>query len=187
MKIKFVQSNETHNMKYSMKALSIFVLVIAVFTMPSCELLQGLAIDTKNVDTKADDAEMQLRVNIVDYGKRYVGTKYKYAGKQPQTGFDCSGFTSYVFKEYDINLSSSSSYQSQQGQKVALNNVKPGDLVFFSRDGKTIMHVALVVDNNSDGIFVVHSTSSKGVIIQNITQSNYWKPKILFAKDVINN
>jgi cell wall-associated NlpC family hydrolase len=57
-------------------------------------------------------------------------------------------------------------------------------LIFFGKNGK-VSHVAMVVSNTYEGISVVHSTTSKGVMVQNITKSTYWKPKILFARDVI--
>ncbi len=156
-------------------------LIIALFSVvlffPSCEFLK----DSGHVD-KSNAA---LRNNLVKKGKKQVGTKYKYAGKQPRTGFDCSGFTSYVYKEHELSLSPSSKTQGKQGAKIPLKQAQPGDLVFFSRNRRTIFHVAMVVSNNSEGITVVHSTSSKGVIIQNISKSKYWKPKILFARDII--
>lgn len=160
--------------------------------MNSCEFIRDLTAPVennhskeKNTSSKKVDAESRLRGNLTKESRKHIGTKYKYAGKVPSTGFDCSGFTSYVYKQYDKQLSSSSSAQSKQGKKIPLKNVKPGDLVFFSRNGKTIMHVALVISNTSEGVNVIHSTSSKGVIIQNISKSNYWKPKILFARDVL--
>jgi cell wall-associated NlpC family hydrolase len=166
------------------------------FSMNSCEFIRDLTAPVENNRNSKDklkekdattkiDAETRLRENLTEESRKHIGTKYKYAGKVPSTGFDCSGFTSYVYKKHDKQLSSSSSAQSKQGKKIPLKNVKPGDLVFFSRNGKTIMHVALVVSNTSEGINVIHSTTSKGVIIQNISKSNYWKPKILFARDVL--
>ena len=159
------------------------------FFMSSCEFIRDLTAPVEN-NRKKDkeagmDAEMRLRGNLTEESRKHIGTKYKYAGKVPSTGFDCSGFTSYVYKKHNKQLSSSSSAQSKQGRKIPLKNAQPGDLVFFSRNGKTIMHVALVVSNTSEGVNVIHSTSSKGVIIQNISKSKYWKPKILFARDVL--
>jgi len=137
--------------------------------------------------TNIKDAETIKRNEITTYSKNYVGVKYKYAGKDPK-GFDCSGFTSYVMAKHDVAISSSSKAQAMQGKAIPVNKVKPGDLIFFGKTGgKNVSHVALVVANESDGIYVIHSTSSKGVMVQNITTSSYWKPKILFARDVLSN
>ena len=86
--------------------------------------------------------------------------------------------------EFGVKVSACSTTQSRQGLKVSLNDVLPGDLVFFGTRGR-IQHVALVVEKTAEGIFCVHSTCSRGIIVENISTSKYWKPKILFARDVI--
>ncbi|MBK6929905.1 MAG: C40 family peptidase [Saprospirales bacterium] len=127
---------------------------------------------------------VQFREEIIDYARQFVGIRYRYAGRNPGTGFDCSGFTSYILEKFDAEVSSSSSTQSVQGIKVPLRNVMPGDLLFFGRRGR-IQHVAIVVENNPDGIICVHSTCSRGVIVENVSTSSYWRPRILFARDVL--
>ncbi len=126
-----------------------------------------------------------FRKKVVDYGKKFVGTNYKYAGQSPKTGFDCSGFTSYVLKEFGVIASPASSIQASEGRYVAIGKAMPGDLIFFGESKNKISHVAMVVKRGSDGITCVHSTTSRGVIVENISQSTYWQPKILFARDVI--
>lgn len=135
-------------------------------------------------DRFSDPQLMRLREWIIDYAQEFKGTRYRYAGRSPKTGFDCSGFTSYVLHEFELNASSSSSTQSTQGIKIALDDVLPGDLVFFGSK-KHIQHVAMVVECGPEGIICVHSTSSRGVIIENISTSKYWRPRILFARDII--
>lgn len=132
-------------------------------------------------------AEMpEIRCDITGYAQNFVGLRYRYAGTSPRTGFDCSGFTSYIMKEFDVKVSSSSAMQSRQGVKVDLKEVQPGDLIFFSRNkGRSIQHVAMVVERTEAGIFCVHSTNSRGVVVENISTSKYWKPRILFARDVL--
>lgn len=160
------------------------------FLMTSCDLFKytnsGSSSSSANKpNTNIKDAATIKRNKITTYSKNYVGVKYKYAGKDPK-GFDCSGFTSYVMGKHDVAISSSSKAQATQGKSIAVNKVKPGDLIFFGKKGgKSVSHVALVVANESDGIYVIHSTSSKGVMVQNISTSSYWKPKILFARDVL--
>jgi cell wall-associated NlpC family hydrolase len=134
---------------------------------------------------KPDDAEvMQLRQFVCGYAQNFTGLRYVHAGTSTRTGFDCSGFTSFILKEFGIKTSPGSNIQSTEGVGVALKEVLPGDLVFFGR-GKRIQHVAMVVENTEEGIICVHSTSSRGIIVENISTSSYWKPKILFARDVI--
>ena len=134
---------------------------------------------------RAYDAKMiQLREYITGYAQNFLGIRYRYAGRGPSTGFDCSGFTSYILKEFDVKVSSSSYTQSKQGNLISLDDVMPGDLVFFGRKGR-IQHVAMVVECSAEGIICVHSTCSRGIVVENISTSKYWKSRIMFARDVI--
>ncbi|MFN0212814.1 MAG: C40 family peptidase [Saprospiraceae bacterium] len=135
--------------------------------------------------TYTESATTPFRQKVVDYGKKFVGTTYKYAGQSPKTGFDCSGFTSYVLKECGVLASPASAIQATEGRAIAIDRVMPGDLIFFGESKKKISHVALVVKRGPEGITVVHSTSSRGVIVENVSQSTYWSSKILFARDII--
>lgn len=130
--------------------------------------------------------EAALREDIVSYAEKYRGTEYQSAGKNPRTGFDCSGFTSYVMDHFDIDLSPSSQTQSKQGMSKFINQVEPGDLIFFRRKATDpIFHVALVVSRDSKSLKVIHSTTSRGVVIDDILASDYWRPKIDSARDIV--
>ncbi|MCB9285566.1 MAG: DUF1175 family protein [Lewinellaceae bacterium] len=129
--------------------------------------------------------EDALRQNVVDYARQFVGTSYKTAGKNPG-GFDCSGFTGYVMGQFGIQLSASSKYQEKDGEMIPVSEAKPGDLIFFRREKNgTVFHVSLVVSNDENGLVVVHSTSSRGVVVDNIDQSSYWREKYATACRVI--
>ncbi len=129
------------------------------------------------------EREADLRKWVGGYGESFGGIDYKWGGKTSK-GFDCSGFTKFVFGSYGIDLSGHSGTQATQGRAISLQNAQPGDLVFFGYGGR-VTHVAIICENTADGIIAVHSTSSKGIMKQNISKSSYWSPKILFARDVI--
>lgn len=128
----------------------------------------------------------KLRRDIVKAAYDYVGSTYKYAGTKPSTGFDCSGFTYYVLMQFKVNITPASANQAKYGREVSLNRAQPGDLLFFG-DADRVSHVALIVKNDKEGITCVHSTSSRGVIEENVSASTYWKPRILFARDILGN
>jgi len=130
--------------------------------------------------------EMAFRNDIISYAMKYQGIDYCTAGKNPKTGFDCSGFTSYVMNYFDLDVSASSQAQSKQGISKSLNEVEPGDLIFFRRKASDpIFHVAMVVSYNRKSLRVIHSTTSRGVIIDDILASSYWRPKIDSARDIV--
>lgn len=121
---------------------------------------------------------------LVTYAQSLVNTKYKYGGKD-RNGFDCSGFTQFVYKNvYGVNLASSSRLQIKQGKEVKLTKALPGDLIFFKRKGK-VNHVGIISKITNKEIWVVHSTTSRGVIIENISTSSYWKKKIYKIKRIL--
>lgn len=136
--------------------------------------------------SKPDSREMAVRKDIVAYAARYKGSRYKPAGKKPDTGFDCSGFTSYVYDHFDISLSPAAREQVKQGKSKNIKDAQPGDLIFFRRSsGEPIFHVSLVKSNNGKSLWVIHSTTSRGVIEEDILNSTYWKQYIDSARDVV--
>jgi hypothetical protein len=156
------------------------ILPLALVVGSGCQMVRS----AHSGAVSAYDAEFAMRIDIMQEAAGYIGSRYKYSGVSPSTGFDCSGFTSFILAKYDISLPHQSGSQAQQGRPVPLDRVMPGDIVYFSRKSR-IFHVALVESNDADGITVIHSTTSRGVIRENITRSDYWRPKIAGARSVV--
>jgi len=123
------------------------------------------------------------RRKIAEYAQVLENTPYKYAGRDTK-GFDCSGFTQYVYNTYGFSIGNTSAEQSAKGRIVALESVKQGDLIFFGTERK-VSHVAIVSANENGNVMITHSTSSKGVITQSLTESKYWMERYMFAKNII--
>ncbi len=141
---------------------------------------------TTKPSSKPDSREMTVRKDIVAYAAKYKGSKYTPAGKKPDTGFDCSGFTSYVFNHYEISLSPAAREQVKQGKSKNVKDAQPGDLIFFRRSaGEPIFHVSVVKSNNGKSLFVIHSTTSRGVVEEDVLNSTYWKQYIDSVRDVV--
>lgn len=116
---------------------------------------------------------------IIATGKQYIGVKYVYGGTTP-SGFDCSGFIQYVFARNGIDLPRVSRDQYQVGSSVSFNNLKPGDLVFFSLAKNGVVdHVGISVGNGQ----FINASSSKGVTIY--TLGSYWQSAFVGAKRVL--
>lgn len=108
------------------------------------------------------------RAQVVAYAKQFLGCPYVYAGVSP-SGFDCSGFTQYVYAHFGIALSHASSAQIYSGTRVSRSELLPGDLVFFSQTaGGPISHVGLYIGN---GEFIHASTPATGVMISSMNIS----------------
>ena len=108
------------------------------------------------------DVEDDLRSEIVTYALQFVGNRYKYGGTNPNTGVDCSGFTSYVMRHAaGVELPHSSGGQSHMGRVVSSSEMRPGDIISYG-SGKRINHVALYI---GDGKIIHASASKTGIII----------------------
>lgn len=129
-------------------------------------------IDTVNVNP----ASFGFRDEILITAKEQLGVPYVWAGSTPE-GFDCSGFTSYVMKQNGKSLPRRASEQYEDSKRVKPKNVERGDLVFFN-NGSGISHVGIVVSKKNEPVHMIHSSSSKGVIITDISKSDYWKQRL---------
>ena len=111
-------------------------------------------------DKKQVEAAVDFRQSIANYGLQFVGGRYAYGGTDPHTGVDCSGFTRYVMQHAaGITISRSSGGQAAQGRAISADQMRPGDLIFYS-SGRSINHVAMYIGNGQ----VVHSsTYSTGI------------------------
>jgi len=102
---------------------------------------------------------------IVDFAMEYLGWRYVFGGTSPATGFDCSGFVGYVFRNFGITLTRNSAGQYRNdGVPVTRDELIPGDLVFFGSGGR-VSHVGLYI---GDGYMIHASTARTGVIITSI-------------------
>lgn len=139
---------------------------------------------SKSKPKRSYTSSSSKRNGIVKTAKRYIGNPYVYGGKKPSPGFDCSGFTSHVYNTNGVAVSGPSYKQAKQGRKKSMKELKEGDLVFFGSNHK-VSHVAIVASVSRNKIEVIHSTSSRGVVVDNISDSKYWQKRYLFGRDVL--
>lgn len=115
--------------------------------------------------------------SIINFGKLFLNTPYRY-GSPGTSSFDCSGFTSYVYRNFGYNLKRSSAEQAEQFEPVQPEELKTGDLVYFSgrSRSKRVGHVGIVVSKNDNGTFdFIHAAVRKGVTISNSDEAYYSK------------
>lgn len=138
-------------------------------------------VKTESTETKsarAEETEVVTLENvtgadIVAYAKNYLGYKYTSGGASPSKGFDCSGFTTYVYKHFGISLSRTSSGQNSNGMAVSKSEMKAGDIICFSNSSgsKKIGHVGIYIGG---GKFIHAANSRMGVIISNVSGDGFY-------------
>ena len=117
---------------------------------------------------------------VVETAKKYLGAKYVYGASGPNS-FDCSGFTSYVFKLHGVSLSRTAKGQYTNGTAVSRANLQPGDLVMFGPSASGINHVGIYIGGGK----IIHAENpSSGVTIDTIN-SGYYNKNYVGARRVI--
>jgi len=108
---------------------------------------------------------------IVEYAKKYLGYDYVLGGASPKAGFDCSGLTSYVYKQFGYTLSRTSTAQANNGREVSRDELQPGDLLIFKNQELTkIGHVGIYIGDNK----MIHASEpGVGVVITDLDARGY--------------
>lgn len=117
----------------------------------------------------SSSSSSSLGSRIANYAVQFAGNPYVWGGTSLTNGADCSGFAQSVFKHFGISIPRTSRSQSTGGTRVSLNNIQPGDLIFYARKG-TINHVAIYIGS---GKVISASSPSTGI---RITSYNYRTP-----------
>ncbi len=126
--------------------------------------------------------------NLINTAMRFLGVPYR-SGQSSPSGFDCSGFTSYVFKQQNIQLTRSSRSQYTEGAPIAsVAELRKGDLVFFggSRASQSVGHVGIVTEVNPDGrtFKFIHASRSSGIKVDDSGQA-YYRNRYVGARRII--
>lgn len=116
---------------------------------------------------------------VINSSLNYIGVPYVFGGTTP-SGFDCSGFTRYVFAEAGISLPRTADVQYEMGVPVSYSNLQPGDLVFFSTYTYGASHVGIYMGDDK----FINASSSRGVVVDSLS-SSYWASTYIGARRVL--
>lgn len=120
---------------------------------------------------------------IAEYSKKFLGVPYKWGGATPD-GFDCSGLTYYIYKQFGITLNRTAEGQSAQGVYVDKSELKPGDLIFFDTNGTNdgeVTHDGMYIGNNQ----FIHSANSRTLVSITDLSESYYSSTYVKAKRII--
>ncbi|MFB9276552.1 C40 family peptidase [Cohnella cellulosilytica] len=126
-------------------------------------------------------AATEQSLNLIEFGKDYIGTPYKFGSSAGKTSsFDCSSYVQYVFDQAGVSLPRTSSAQASVGDKVDKANLSVGDLLFFKTGGGGISHVAIYAGDGK----MLHASTSQGVTLSSMNTS-YWTKAYVTARRVL--
>lgn len=133
---------------------------------------------SNTISTNSSSAVATTGSAVVEKAKAYLGSKYVYGGTSP-SGFDCSGFTYYIYKQFGITLNRTAAAQYSNGVPVARSDLQLGDLIMFGKSG--INHVGIYIGGGK----IVHAANpSRGVVTDTIN-SGYYNTNYVGAKRVL--
>lgn len=150
--------------------------LVTLTQKPSCNT--GTACPTAGVSSSGSSSTsyaapaVSTTQQLVEFSKKYIGYPYVWGGTSP-SGFDCSGFTTYVYKQFGYSLNRTANAQASNGYAVSRENLIPGDLVLFTRTYSSsvpVTHVGIYIGN---GQFIHAANSSTGVVISSLTEGYY--------------
>lgn len=137
-------------------------------------------VKAADVVAEVDESESKVvrsqRDLILKNAKKQVGVPYLYAGNDPR-GFDCSGFVAYVMRMNEQEIPRRAVEQYADAKKLKKRNVQQGDLVFFD-SGSGINHVGIIVSGKGEPLTMIHSSTSKGIVITNVEATDYWSKRV---------
>ncbi len=134
--------------------------------------------------TMASDFYSNTVDNVISVGKTFLGIPYRWGGTT-ENGFDCSGFIRHIFDWFGVRLPRTSREMAHVGSYVSRNELQKGDLIFFSgrnMNSGVIGHIGIVVEVTSEAVKMMHSSSSKGVHIEELDKSEYFSKRYMTAR-----
>lgn len=136
---------------------------------------------TRTVATNTQsDSGGTTRAAIVRTASRFQGVRYRWGGSS-RSGFDCSGFTRYIFRhKAGVELPHSASAQFRMGKRVPRDQLKPGDLVFFQTYRRGASHVGIYIGNGK----FIHASSARGRVRVDSLNEGYYRQRYLGARRI---
>ena len=179
------------------------IILLLLFTIAACgpgkkrrtySKTRTVTVEGSTPDTPPNESKKERKKEgrkntkaheIISTALTFSGTRYKYGGTTKR-GMDCSGLIYVSLKENNIMFPRTSYQMAMEGQKVRVNHVEKGDLLFFktSKTGRRINHVGLVVDVDGNDIKFIHATTSRGVLVSSLREG-YWNSAFVKAMRIL--
>lgn len=144
---------------------------------------RSLAEVRSEENEKSAESVASKSIDVVNFAKQYLGVDYVLGGKTPETGFDCSGFTRYVFKNFGFSLGTVAADQNSIGTEIDRSELKEGDLIlFYNEENTKIGHTGIYIGNNE---FIHAANPERGVVTDNLETNTYYSTRFVTARRIV--
>lgn len=119
---------------------------------------------------------------LMQFAEQQIGVRYVYGSDDPKVGFDCSGFITYVFNHFNIQVPRSSVEFTSVGQTVPVTEARRGDIILFTGTdsmSNEIGHMGLITENNNGTIKFIHSTSGRQMGVTITVLDDYYRSRFM--------
>lgn len=157
-------------------------ILISIFILFVCRIATAqedtiIVVNNELIDTTNYYSCTSVPIDsLIAFGKTYLGLPYRTTTRAPWP-LDCSGYVSMLYGNYGVSLPHSSGGIAQKTKTISLREAQPGDLLFFKgrdRHKNRVGHVALIIEVHDDYVLMMHSTNSKGIIIEQYPDTYYY-------------
>lgn len=144
----------------------------------------------------ADDAQKVIVTGnttpqqLLSFAETLQGIPYKYGSIDPNNGFDCSGFISYVFNHFNIAVPRSSKDFTNVQREIPISKALPGDIILFTGTDSTIRvvgHMGIITSKNNNQLSFIHSTSGKADGVTTTPFNSYYQGRFVKTLRIFNN
>ncbi|MEO6818099.1 MAG: NlpC/P60 family protein [Ginsengibacter sp.] len=178
--------------------------ILTILFLASCSSSRKTTV-TKSPVTKADEIKSTVKIkkkvpviiintrdvlanNVVDFAEKLKGVRYTYGSSDKDKGFDCSGFITYVFKEFNIPVPRISYDFTNVGREISIKDCRRGDIILFTGSDPNsgiVGHMGIVTSNQNNEVEFIHASSSRGVMISGM--NSYFVPRFVKVNRIFKN
>ncbi|MDR1529629.1 MAG: C40 family peptidase [Burkholderiales bacterium] len=173
------------NTDFPQRALSFFCLrrkiILSLFTLSLLSACGSSPKERKNAEKKRfhDLPPTERGHEVVIFAFSLLDIGYRFGGKNPQAGFDCSGMVTYIFEHaVGVKVSGNAADIARQGEPIPLDGLRPGDLVFFNTSNRSFSHTGIYIGNGK----FIHAPSTNGKVRVDSLDSGYFAPRYEAAR-----
>lgn len=144
------------------------------------EINRVITVPQKELEReKLSRGSSAARTKVIQYAYKFLGKPYIWAAEGPSS-FDCSGYTSYIYRKFGYELPHYTGYQVEMGEEVPKDKLKTGDLIFFNTTGAN-SHVGIYMGNGN----FIHASSGKGSVTVSSLSNSYYSSRFSEARRIV--